>query len=184
MQDGQDKAFKDVIEPLESVSLGIAPTTRASLADAGTPQEVGASLVAKSAAPGTKVALVSATQRTDAAGVTYYAFEFTSAARSVTRHAITTLAVANGAGVCGRGVRGDVVGADSCGQLRSRRTHATLTLRAVTAARRQGVHADGRRQPGALGQDGGAPQDGVRELHAAGLLSGARATRVFHHCHE
>ena len=114
MQDGQDKAFKDVIEPLESVSLGIAPTTRASLADAGTPQEVGASLVAKSAAPGTKVALVSATQRTDAAGVTYYAFEFTSAARGVTRHAITTLAVANGAGAaCGRGVRGGGTGADA-----------------------------------------------------------------------
>ena len=114
MQDGQDKAFKDVIEPLESVSLGIAPTTRASLADAGTPQEVGASLVAKSAAPGTKVALVSATQRTDAAGVTYYAFEFTSAARGVTRHAITTLAVANGAGVCGRGVQSGETDVVSC----------------------------------------------------------------------
>ena len=114
MQDGQDKAFKDVIEPLESVSLGIAPTTRASLADAGTPQEVGASLVAKSAAPGTKVSLVSATQRTDPAGVTYYAFEFTSAARGVTRHAITTLAVANGAGAArGCGVRGGGTGADS-----------------------------------------------------------------------
>ena len=182
MQDGQDKAFKDVIEPLESVSLGIAPTTRASLADAGTPQEVGASLVAKSAAPGTKVALVSATQRTDAAGVTYYAFEFTSAARGVTRHAITTLAVANGA----RAARGRrrAEWPNGSRQLRSRFTHATLTLRAVVAARRQGVHADVRRQPGALGQDGGAPQDGVRELHAAGLLSGARATRVFHHCHE
>ena len=97
MQDGQDKAFKDVIEPLESVSLSVAPTTRASLAEAGTPQEVGAALVAKSAAPGTKVELVSAVQRVDAAGIPYYAFEFTSSARGVTRHAITTLAVANGA---------------------------------------------------------------------------------------
>ena len=97
MQDGQDKAFKDVIEPLESVSLSVAPTTRASLAEAGTPQEVGAALVAKSAAPGTKVELVSAVQRVDPAGIPYYAFEFTSSARGVTRHAITTLAVANGA---------------------------------------------------------------------------------------
>ncbi len=104
MQDGQDKAFKDVIEPLESVSLSIAPTTRASLADAGSPQEVGASLVSKSAAPGTKVELLSTTQRTDAANIPYYAFEFTSTARGVTRHAITTLAVANGARpvVCAR----------------------------------------------------------------------------------
>ncbi len=97
MQDGQDKAFKDVIEPLESVSLSVAPTARATLADAGTPQEVGASLVGKSAAPGTKVELLSAVQRTDAANIVYYAFEFTSTARGVTRHAITTLAVANGA---------------------------------------------------------------------------------------
>ncbi len=96
MQDGQDKAFKDVIEPLESVSLSVAPTARATLADAGTPQEVGASLVGKSAAPGTKVELLSAVQRTDAANIVYYAFEFTSTARGVTRHAITTLAVANG----------------------------------------------------------------------------------------
>ena len=96
VQDGQDKAFKDVIEPLESVSLSIAPTTRASLAEAGTPQEVGAALVAKSAAPGTKVELVSAAQRVDPAGIAYYAFEFTSTARGVTRHAITTIAVANG----------------------------------------------------------------------------------------
>ena len=103
MQDGQEKAFKDVIEPLESVSLGFAPTTRASLADAGTPQEVGASLVAKSAAPGTQVALLSASQRTDANNIVYYAFEFTSTARGVTRHAITTVAVSNGA--CFRGRR-------------------------------------------------------------------------------
>ncbi len=105
MQDGQDKAFKDVIEPLESVSLGIAPTTRASLAEAGTPQEVGTSLVVKSAAPGTQVALLNASQRTDASGVAYYAFEFTSTARGVTRHAITTLAVANGARPGGRAMR-------------------------------------------------------------------------------
>ena len=97
VQDGQDKAFKDVIEPLESVSLSIAPTSRASLAEAGTPAEVGALLVGKSAAPGTKVALLSSAQRTDANGTLYYAFEFTSSARGVTRHALTTLAVSNGA---------------------------------------------------------------------------------------
>jgi len=60
--EGQDKAFKDVIEPLESVSLSIAPTARASLAEAGTPEEVATALVNKSARPGTQVALVSATQ--------------------------------------------------------------------------------------------------------------------------
>ena len=127
--DGQDKAFKDVIEPLESVSLSVLPTTRASLAEAGSPQEVAQALVAKSASPQAKTALVSASQvrwrqtwatrltpimaalltpfvglssthtthqRTDAAGATYYTFEFTSTARGVTRHAVTCLGVSNG----------------------------------------------------------------------------------------
>ena len=118
--DGQDKAFKDVIEPLESVSLSVLPTTRASLAEAGSPQEVAQSLVAKSASPQAKTALVSAsqvrlvclraacvayppshgvsspTQRSDAGGAVYYTFEFTSTARGVTRHAVTCLGVANG----------------------------------------------------------------------------------------
>jgi hypothetical protein len=60
--DGQDKAFKDVIEPLESVSLSVLPTNRASLAEAGSPQEVAQALVAKSASPQAKTALVSASQ--------------------------------------------------------------------------------------------------------------------------
>lgn len=129
--DGQDKAFRDVIEPLESVSLSVAPTTRASLAEAGTPQEVAQNLVAKSSSPQAKTELVSSSQvrvtrglqhaycvatcripdigvmavhcahpclqqRTDANGVMYYTFEFTSSARGVTRHAVTSLAIANG----------------------------------------------------------------------------------------
>jgi photosystem II oxygen-evolving enhancer protein 2 len=60
--DGQDKAFRDVIEPLESVSLSVAPTTRASLAEAGTPQEVAQNLVAKSSSPQAKTELVSSSQ--------------------------------------------------------------------------------------------------------------------------
>lgn len=60
--EGQDKAFKDVIEPLESVSLSILPTTRKSLADAGTPDEVAAALTQKSASATTQVAVVSANQ--------------------------------------------------------------------------------------------------------------------------
>jgi photosystem II oxygen-evolving enhancer protein 2 len=98
--EGQDKAFKDVIEPLESVSLSVLPTERTSLAQAGTPQEVAQALVSKASSPSTRTELVSASQRTDSTGkapVVYYSFEFTSAARGVTRHAITTLAIANGA---------------------------------------------------------------------------------------
>lgn len=94
--EGQDKAFRDVIQPLESASLSVSPTARQSLAEAGTPDEVAAALLAKSAAPGTKTELLKATSRVDAAGVPYYAFEFLSSARGATRHSITTLGVTNG----------------------------------------------------------------------------------------
>lgn len=94
--EGQDRAFKDVIQPLESVSLSISPTARASLAEAGTPEEVARSLISKSAGPGTKTAFVAASERKDANGTPFYVFEFTSSARNVTRHSLTTLAVTNG----------------------------------------------------------------------------------------
>ena len=107
-----------MIEPLESVSLSILPTTRKTLADAGTPEEVAQALTQKSASATTQVGVVSAsqartpaplqsggapshhrpdTQRKDDAGNVYYSFEFTSKARGIVRHAITTLAVVNGA---------------------------------------------------------------------------------------
>jgi photosystem II oxygen-evolving enhancer protein 2 len=37
---GQDVAFKDVIEPLESVSVSIIKTDKTSLSELGTPDEV------------------------------------------------------------------------------------------------------------------------------------------------
>jgi photosystem II oxygen-evolving enhancer protein 2 len=60
--EGQDKAFKDVIEPLESVSLNISQTTRSSLAEAGSPADVAAALTKKSASASTQVAVVSSGQ--------------------------------------------------------------------------------------------------------------------------
>lgn len=38
--DGQDKVFKDVIEPLESVSVNLFPTSKQDIRDFGPPQEV------------------------------------------------------------------------------------------------------------------------------------------------
>lgn len=38
--DGQDKVFKDVIEPLESVSVTVFPTTKKEVKELGPPQEV------------------------------------------------------------------------------------------------------------------------------------------------
>ena len=47
--DGQAKVYKDIIEPLESISLNIYPTERESLKDIGTAQEVAEALVKQSA---------------------------------------------------------------------------------------------------------------------------------------
>lgn len=38
--DGQDKVFKDVIEPLESVSVNMIPTVKQDIRELGSPQEV------------------------------------------------------------------------------------------------------------------------------------------------
>lgn len=38
--EGQDKVFKDVIEPLENVSVTMIPTSKQDIRDLGSPQEV------------------------------------------------------------------------------------------------------------------------------------------------
>lgn len=40
MVEGQDKVFKDVIEPLESVSVNVIPTVKQDIREFGPPQEV------------------------------------------------------------------------------------------------------------------------------------------------
>lgn len=43
--EGEDKVFKDVIEPLESVSVNLIPTSKQDIRDFGSPQEVGKMLM-------------------------------------------------------------------------------------------------------------------------------------------
>lgn len=38
--EGQDKVYKDVIEPLESVSVNVIPTSKQDIRDFGPPQQV------------------------------------------------------------------------------------------------------------------------------------------------
>uniref|UniRef100_A0A7N0TKY4 PsbP C-terminal domain-containing protein n=1 Tax=Kalanchoe fedtschenkoi TaxID=63787 RepID=A0A7N0TKY4_KALFE len=52
--DGQDKVFKDVIEPLESVSVNVFPTTKQEIRELGPPQEVAEALIKKVLAPPTQ----------------------------------------------------------------------------------------------------------------------------------
>ena len=95
--DGQAKVYKDIIEPLESISLNIYPTERESLKDIGTAQEVAETLVKQAlSAPGALGKLLSVKERTDKDGHLYYSFEFVSATKSYERHALTTVTITQG----------------------------------------------------------------------------------------
>uniref|UniRef100_A0A6N2N5R0 PsbP C-terminal domain-containing protein n=1 Tax=Salix viminalis TaxID=40686 RepID=A0A6N2N5R0_SALVM len=49
--EGQDKVFKDVIEPLESISVNVIPTVKQDIRDFGPPQQVAETLIKKVLAP-------------------------------------------------------------------------------------------------------------------------------------
>lgn len=94
--EGQDKVFKDVIEPLENVSVTMLPTTKQDIRDLGSPQEVAETLIKKVLAPPSqKTKLVQATEH-DADGKAYYTFEFIAQAPTYTRHALGTICIGNG----------------------------------------------------------------------------------------
>ncbi|XP_059642188.1 psbP-like protein 1, chloroplastic isoform X4 [Cornus florida] len=70
--EGQDKVFKDVIEPLENVSVNLFPTTKQDIRDLGSPQEH------------------------DVDGRAYYTIEFVARAPNYTRHALSAICIGNG----------------------------------------------------------------------------------------
>nr|CAD1828740.1 unnamed protein product [Ananas comosus var. bracteatus] len=93
---GQDKVFKDVIEPLESVSVNMVATTKQDIRDLGNPQEVAEALIKKVLAPPSqKTKLIEASEH-DVDGKAYYTFEFTAQAPNFTRHALGAITIANG----------------------------------------------------------------------------------------
>jgi photosystem II oxygen-evolving enhancer protein 2 len=95
--DGQDAVFKDVIEPLESVALNIYPTSRESLAEVGTPDEVAKTLVSKALAiPGAQAKVLKTAQRKDKEGHLYYALEYVTKTNSYERHALTIVTITQG----------------------------------------------------------------------------------------
>nr|KAJ0208520.1 hypothetical protein LSAT_V11C500237370 [Lactuca sativa] len=94
--EGQDKVFKDVIEPLENVSVTVFPTNKEDIRDLGSPQEVAAALIKKVLAPPSqKTKLLTAAEH-DVDGKAYYTFEFVAQAPNFTRHALSTIVIANG----------------------------------------------------------------------------------------
>eukprot|EP00245_Coleochaete_scutata_P007545 TRINITY_DN2299_c0_g1_i1.p1 TRINITY_DN2299_c0_g1~~TRINITY_DN2299_c0_g1_i1.p1 ORF type:complete len:256 (-),score=47.00 TRINITY_DN2299_c0_g1_i1:505-1272(-) len=93
---GQDVVFKDVIEPLESVSVTVLGTERESLAELGKPEEVATALVERVlTGPSQKPKLVSVKERTTD-GNTYLTIEYTAQAPNYTRHALSTVAINKG----------------------------------------------------------------------------------------
>ncbi|KAJ8553732.1 hypothetical protein K7X08_024410 [Anisodus acutangulus] len=94
--EGEDKVFKDVIEPLESVSVNLVPSSKEGIRDFGSPQQVAEILIKKFlASPSQKTKLIEASER-DVDGKTYYTFEFTAQAPNYTRHALTAVCIGNG----------------------------------------------------------------------------------------
>ncbi|XP_021910570.1 psbP-like protein 1, chloroplastic [Carica papaya] len=94
--EGQDKVFKDVIEPLESVSVNMIPTSKGSIQEFGPPQQVAETLIKKVLAPPTqKTKLIEVSEHEDD-GKTYYTFEFVAQAPNYTRHALSTISIGNG----------------------------------------------------------------------------------------
>uniref|UniRef100_A0A453GZI2 PsbP C-terminal domain-containing protein n=4 Tax=Aegilops tauschii subsp. strangulata TaxID=200361 RepID=A0A453GZI2_AEGTS len=93
---GQDKVYKDVIEPLESVSINMIPTTKEDIRDLGPPDQVAEALVRKVLSPPTQKTKLIEAKETDIDGRAYYTFEFTAQAPNFTRHALGTITIANG----------------------------------------------------------------------------------------
>ncbi|CAL4937357.1 unnamed protein product [Urochloa decumbens] len=93
---GQDKVYKDVIEPLESVSVNSIPTSKEDIRDLGPPDKVAEALIKKVLAPPMQKTKLIEAKENDVDGRSYYTFEFTAQAPNYTRHALGAIVIANG----------------------------------------------------------------------------------------
>lgn len=94
--EGQDKVFKDVIEPLESASVNMVPTGKQDIRDFGPPEQVVETLIKKFLAPSTqKTKLIQAKEQV-VDGKAYYTFEFVAQAPNYTRHALGVICINKG----------------------------------------------------------------------------------------
>jgi photosystem II oxygen-evolving enhancer protein 2 len=95
--DGQDSVFKDIIEPLESVSVSIVPSDKKTIDEYGDIKEVTYTLADKVlTGPSQKVTMVGAAERTGNDGRKYFDFEFLVNNPRYTRHAVASVTVGNG----------------------------------------------------------------------------------------
>lgn len=95
--DGQDVVYKDIIEPLESVSVSVTATDKASVDEFGPPEEVATTLATKVLTPASQqVKVLAVARRVGDDGRPYVEFEFAAKAPTYLRHALASVAVANG----------------------------------------------------------------------------------------
>ncbi|XP_062216988.1 psbP-like protein 1, chloroplastic isoform X2 [Phragmites australis] len=93
---GQDKVYKDVIEPLESVSINTISTSKQDIRELGPPDKVAEALIKKVLAPPSQKTKLIEAKENEVDGRAYYTFEFTAQAPNFTRHALGAIAIANG----------------------------------------------------------------------------------------
>uniref|UniRef100_A0A0F7CYK7 PsbP-like protein 1 n=1 Tax=Francoa sonchifolia TaxID=23250 RepID=A0A0F7CYK7_9ROSI len=94
--EGQDKVFKDVIEPLESASVNLIPTSKKDIRELGSPQEIAETLIKKFLAPPSQKTKLIEAKEHDVDGKAYYTFEFVARAPNYTRHALSAITIGNG----------------------------------------------------------------------------------------
>ena len=94
--DGLDVVFKDVIEPLETVSVNLVPSDKKDILEYGDAKEVAFTLADKVlTGPTQEVSLVNATERL-LNGRRYIDFEYLVKSRGYTKHALASVTIANG----------------------------------------------------------------------------------------
>ncbi|GFH12203.1 chloroplast oxygen-evolving complex/thylakoid lumenal 25.6kDa protein, partial [Haematococcus lacustris] len=95
---GADVVFKDIVEPLESVSVTLTKTEKQDITEFGEIDEVAEALARNVlTTPSQEVKLI-ATNKRELNGRNYYEFEFTAATPRYTRHQLAVVAAANGEG--------------------------------------------------------------------------------------
>lgn len=93
---GADVVYKDVVEPLESVSVTITPTDKTDIIEFGDIADVANTLATEVLTPpGQEVAIVATNQR-ETNGHTYYEFEYTAKTPRYTRHSLAVVVANDG----------------------------------------------------------------------------------------
>lgn len=89
--------YKDIIEPLESVSVSVTSTDKTSIDDFGPPEEIATTLATKVLTPASQeVKVLAVARKVGEDGRPYVEFEFAAKAPTYIRHALAAVAVANG----------------------------------------------------------------------------------------